>query len=31
MKKNVGEVVHLTLMRPNGEKYSAALTAAKKP
>jgi C-terminal processing protease CtpA/Prc len=31
MKRDVGEVIHLTLMRPNGETYSAVLTAAKKP
>jgi C-terminal processing protease CtpA/Prc len=31
MKRNIGEVIHLTLMRPNGETYSAVLTAAKQP
>src|SRR5262245_10676779 len=31
MKRNVGEVIHLTLKRPNGETYSAVLTAAQKP
>ena len=31
MKRNVGEVIHLTLMKPNGETYAAVLTAAEKP
>ena len=31
MKRDIGEVIHLTLKRPNGETYSAVLTAAKKP
>ena len=31
MKRDIGQVLRLTLMRPNGETYSAVLTAAKKP
>jgi C-terminal processing protease CtpA/Prc len=31
MRKHVGETLHLKLKRANGETYSAALTAVKRP
>lgn len=31
MKKRPGETIHLKLRRPNGESYSAAITATKRP